>query len=344
MPEIAQKIILKKYEQLSSFKGGLKETFFPIVTRTTRLKVNFQDYISSDGVAPYASLLAKNYKRNKIETREFEIPCISQQTEVDADSAQVVIQGTNPFTLSDTTTPEYLDDFIYGTSELRDRVLRKQELMVSEVLSTGKLETEDVIDYGRDAKYNITADWSDFSARGVTETMDELFALSSATNLSTDGLVLLLGSDSASAFFKNEEVRSILNNLRYKAIDYTPSVVSGSLYTIGSFIFPNIPVPVTVLNYVATYTDDEGVRKHIFPKNSAVFTSTNSPRHSFYGGVAYAKDGQDRVGSMYVVPGDEVLFDDYTGPTKESIFRRAKSRYIPIPSDINHIMHAEIST
>ncbi len=348
MANIEHKTVIQRYEQMSLFRGGVKEIFFPNVHRRYERVIDLSSYISKRGATPFTrGGIAPNYDRNPITSKTVNTIEISEQVAIDNKSTQTVLAGTNPYALSDRLSPQDLDGILYATAELRDRARRKHEVVCCAIMTTGKVEVlGSEIDLERDAKYNITGDWSDLSAGGVEDTLEQFYDLCKQSNLPQDRLVLLLGTNAATAFMRNESIRTILDNRRLDQVDHNPGMMFGSLYRIGTFIFPALPMPVSLLTYTETYQSDSESSEEvpIFPTNSAVFTSLASPRHMFYGGVSYPERTSDRGAKLVTYMGDEALFDTYASNTQLAVYNRVISHFFPLPSNVDHLIHATITT
>lgn len=348
MADIPRSVVTQIYYEVENFKGGLKEVYFPRMHRLTEQRIDLHSYIEKRIAAPFTDGIAPNYKRNAIHSNEFEIPEISQQVIVDNKAMQTVLPGMNPYRQSDTMPPKQFKQILYATKEIRDNIRRTHDIASAEVLTTAKLTlpTSDDLDFNRNGKFNFTADWSDISeaAASVEATLSTFFELSHEANLPQGDLVLLLGAKAAASFMKNKGVQNILDNRRYDAMKYKPGMVMGNVYSLGSFIFPELPLPVQVHTYNETYKQSDGTEAYIFPENSAVFTSLMSPRHTFYGGVSYAQRKGAMNAEEVIYPGDEVLFDVYPSEYQRAVFSRGVSMFLPAPSQADHLLHATITT
>ncbi len=345
MALIDKQTILLKYIQKNGYMGGIKQFFFPIVHKHKRQRVDVNSYLAKRGRAPFIVGATKNLKRNDITSTAYEIPEMGLQTTITDKSLQVILPGTTPYSFEDTMEPAELEGFVEGTEEIRSDVLRTQDIMSSEVMTTGKvnLSNSTSIDFNREDKYNITADWSDVTSDGPTTTMNEFFELAHEANLPQSDFVLLLGSKAHAAFWRNNSIKSVLDNRRYESGKFDPMTMLGStLSETGTFIFPELPIKIRVLSYTETYEAENGDILPIFPDTSAVFTSMQSPRHSFYGGVSNTVDEGDN--SMQIVyEGDECIFDSYSDKSQRATFKRGISRFLPVPSNVNHLIHANVA-
>lgn len=154
-------------------------------------------------------------------------------------SASVKIVPENQAEILSNTDKIIMDEI----AKLKQSVQSTIEWMCAQALSTGKIEIDgDNVHYEYDFgfvdnvhKLNPTADWSTQNAKIVKDIRSWKSKIYNRTRVNPD--ICLLGSDAASAFIENSEVRTSLNTINYRvgALNLNEGAKSGAIY-IGTFL------------------------------------------------------------------------------------------------------------
>jgi hypothetical protein len=158
-------------------------------------------------------------------------------------------------------------------ADLKNRILRREEWMISELLRTGKIQYRDTetgasfeIDLGMGSDFFPTAAtlWTAAGADidGNLEAWSNLIEASTGV----PGQNVILGKTAAAAFRKNADVKKNLDNNNYRAGQLSGDLKARYIGNYAGFDF---------WKYTHAYTKDDASAGDFMPANMAIMTSAN---------------------------------------------------------------------
>jgi len=170
----------------------------------------------------------------------------------------------------------------YKVAELRKSIDRTIELMLAQIVTTGKINLDKFkYDFGVPAS-NITTASTLWDASGVNVYKELLSYVRAYAKL--NGYrpnTIIVGSDAADALMSNSEVQALLNNrnlavggMTNKFMNNDQVIYHGTLTGIGD-----------IYEYIGTYQDDTGAMVDYIPSNTLVLANSDA-FELHYGAIA----------------------------------------------------------
>ena len=172
-------------------------------------------------------------------------------------------------------------------STLKERVIRRQEQMCVEALTTGKLSIVDddvtyEIDYDMPEANFITAaaaaKWSADTSNPIEDIIKYTRLISKKTGVTVDKVIM--GTAAATAYRNNKTVKEQLNLLNYQVGSLQPT--NAANITVGALSLGRLPSGIELIEYTQSYTDYTGTTKEMFDSNSIMLASSQSASRGFY--------------------------------------------------------------
>lgn len=188
-------------------------------------------------------------------------------------------------------------------TELEIRTRRRIEWMCAQVMQNNAITMQEYIDINTpgqikhiqfydgsasEHKYTPQNLWNSADANIIGDVYAMCEMLSDRGMMPTD---LLIGSDVADVFYKNEEIRTMLDkNLAYNFGAVNERITMPGISELGSFNFRGHVLKVIVVGN--KYEDESGKTVSYFPKDAAMVTFPNCGRVA-YGAVTLMPYGKD---------------------------------------------------
>lgn len=305
--------LLMAVESLSPVSSFLRDRYFPTndatdVFSTTDVLIEYKD--GSKKLAPFVAprkggvaVLRKGYSVNR-----YEPPRIAPKRSLSIDDLTQKGFGEALFsklTPAERQTAYMLKDF----DEMSEMITRREEAMAAETLltngcvmkhiadDTGAGEEKEVRFYdgaSNPAQYTPSTDWDKTGAN----ILGDIFAV--AELLSAKGLPatdLIVSPDVGDAILHNEEILKLLDNRNVNVGGIDPQQLPAGITKIARLNAKGHVVDV--LQYTASYTDDNDVDKQYIPAGKAILTAPGCGR-TLYGAVTQLEQSDG-------------LFHTYTG-------------------------------
>lgn len=343
--------LLMAVETLSPVRSFLRDRYFPTndatdVFATADVLVEYKD--GSKKLAPFVAprkggvtILRKGYKVDR-----YEPPRIAPKRALTLDDLEKKGFGEALFsklTPAERQTALMLKDF----DELSDMVARREEAMAAETLLTNGCVMKhiaDDVDSGDDmdirfytgssnpAQYTPGTDWDKPGA----DILGDLFAV--AEFLSAKGLPatdLIVSPDVGSAILHNEEILKLLDNRNVNVGGIDPQTLPAGVTKIARLNAQGHVIDV--LQYTASYTDDEDKDRKFIPSGKAVLTAPGCGR-TLYGAVSQLEQA-DGAFHTYAAKRVPKYYSDVPSNTRE-IYLTSRPLIIPNHKDSWYVINA----
>lgn len=320
----------------------LRDTFFPGYSPFSTKHVLMDFYKNRQRVAPLVAEGSKpvNILRDGYRTEIYTPPFINISRPYDTDLLNTRLPGENVFggmTPEERAVALMQQDF----QELDDMIIRREEVMIAELLQTGAVTVSgyvddtatkvrtDTVDFGFDNVINLsdTDQWSNSDS----DKYDDLYeAVSVVRKAGYNPQVVVLG-EMAWKYLREDEKFMSKMDLRYAqfgAINPQLNIQNGNGY---AYIGRLTELGLDLYQYIAWYYDEtEKKLKPFIEPNKVIVGATNI--------------GEMLYGANTIIPEDSIDFVTVNGPraTKVTVDRNSdtkslivKSRPIPKPFDVS---------
>jgi hypothetical protein len=320
----------------------MRDTFFPSYTTFPTKHVLMDFYKNKQRVAPFVAEGSRpiNIRRDGYRTEVYTPPFINISKPFDVDLLQARLPGESVFNSGITPEDRALLLMQNDYNELDDMVVRREEVMLSELMQTGVVTVTgyvddsatqvrtDTIDFGFENIINLTGSeqWNQSGA-------DPYANLEEAANLVRQGgynpEVAVLGEEAARRLLQNEKIIKLLDVRNAYFGEYNPqlNLQNGNGY---AYLGRLAGIGVDLYQYLAWYYDEttDSLKPYIEPNKV----------------IVGARDlGEMLYGAITLIPEDSINFVTVEAPrvSKVTVNRDSdtkslvlKSRPIPKPFDL----------
>lgn len=255
---------------------------------------------------------AINVERGGYELAEFRPAYIAESRSLTAD--ELAKRGFGePLIVGSTPAQRAIRLLADDIKKLDLRVRRRVEWMCAQVMQNNAITMQEYINIntpgevkhiqfydGSSSEHTYTPQnmWNSADADIIGDVYAMCELLSDRGMVPTD---LLIGADVADVFYKNEELRVMLNKtLAYNFGAVNERIVMPGVNELGTFNFRGHLLRVIVVS--SKYEDDSGRARSYFPKDAAMVTFPNCGRVA-YGAITlmpYGKDNFDTIAKARV--------------------------------------------
>lgn len=170
--------------------------------------------------------------------------------------------------------------------ELDDQINRREEWMVSQALTSGKVEVkgdgvDDVVDFQMDDSHLVTetTKWTDAAADPIANLRN--YKRRIAKDSGRTAAAAVMNGDVADAFLDNEKVKEHLHTRRIDLGMIRPQELPDGVTYLGYLNNPGVDLYV----YEEWYLDDNGEEKPMVPEGSLIMGPTSSRCGMLYGAI-----------------------------------------------------------
>jgi hypothetical protein len=320
----------------------LRDTFFPGFQTFPTKHVLMDFYKNRQKVAPFVAEGSRpvNVRRDGYQTRIYEAPFINLSRPFDVSHLQTRLPGESVFDSGIAPADRALAIMQNDYNELDDMVVRREELMIAELLQSGVVTVTgyvddsatqvrtDTIDYGFENVINLTGSqqWNQSGADPYTD-------LEVGANLVRQGgynpEVVVLGEEAARWLLQNEKILRLLDvrNAFFGEINPQLNLQNGNGY---AYLGRLAGLGLDLYQYLAWYYDEttDTLKPYIEPNKV----------------IIGARDlGEMLYGAITMIPEDSINFVTIEAPraAKVTVNRETdtkslilKSRPVPKPFDL----------
>jgi len=336
-PNYEPRTLLEAFDEGPIAATFLRDTFFGGRDFPPTNLVEFDFRRGRRRMAPFVAPLigGKVMERSGYETRFFRAPRIAPVRALRIPDLEPRLIGETIYegrTAADRAADLLAEDAIF----LDEAITRREEWMCRQVLINGKIKVtadtgyEMEIDYlenssgtPTDNHFPITTKWD---ASG-SDPLADLEAARRAT-IRDSGVspnIVLFGTESKSAFIKNEEVQKQLDLRRFEMGNIEPVIQSDQVVRFGR-------VPgLELYEYSEYFEDDEGALFPMLPPELVFMASTNVPNKIVYGAFTQLEDAKAQRFVTYQTSRIPFIYGD---EENGHLFYRLTSCPLPMPHDV----------
>ena len=223
-------------------------------------------------------------------------------------------------------------------TELREQIVRREELMCTQAIFTGKIPiigdgVNEMIDFHFTNKEEITTStkkWTNAASDPIADLKrwHETVQKTGFTNCN----ICVMGSDAANAFINNEKVMKVLDVKNYNLAVIAPKQLPNGVTYIGTVH----EIGVDIYKYNEWYLDDwtdptKPEDKPLVPANTLALLSTNANYSMYYGAITLITEPN---GNFRTVEGKYVP-DTWTKRKPARRFLNLSSAPLCVPHDVD---------
>lgn len=273
---------------MKPFSTYFVDTFFSKSITSPNNIVMFEKKKEADGIARFVTKYDNGKIVNKlsIDTAGFQIPTTRERMVFSIEEFNhFKTLGTKILNLSSdsgntTKISEFSKWVLENLKTLKIRVIRRQEQMAVEAMTTGKIVIVDgtdtfKIDYGIPTSNIVThstaAKWTADTSDPIEDIIEYSRLVSKNTGINCDRVIM--GSDAAKAYRNNTKVIEKLNTLNYQVGTLQPTN-SANIPQVGAQKFGALPGGFELYEYNQQYTNHAGTTVPMFLPNTVLITSS----------------------------------------------------------------------
>lgn len=295
--------------------------------------------------APYVSrkIGGKIIPNTGYETKTYTPPLLAPEKITTVDDilkrspGETLYNGKSP---AERAVEKMIDDF----QELENIITRREEEMCAEIMTTGKLNIKgdgfsEEIDFGltNTETLSSTKKWSASAAdpmddidRWTEKVREESF---------TNPDIVIMSSNAARAFIRNETVKSLLDVKNYNLGAIAPTMLPGGVSYVGYIGAKNLSIFTYDGRYIDDWTDPEHpVIKPFVPSGKVVVASSAAEYVMAYGGIGVVDDEKKLIG---YAEGKRIP-DTYVMRKPVRRFLNLSSAPMPVPVEANSWFVAQV--
>ncbi len=322
----------------------LRDTFFPAVEPFPTRKIEMDFRKGAYSIAPFVAPLVNgiNMEREGYVTREYEPPTIAPKRVLDPKILEKVTPGETVYSLR---TPEerqqyYIDQ---DMQEMDDAITRREEEMVSQLITTGKIVVrgyygedfskyvENTVDYLFANKEVLSggAAWN----QSTSKKLDDLARAVKAIRKAGYNPTMAIMGDTAWSDYKNDEnIRKMLDTRRIELGMIAPEVRlqnGNGLVYLGDLT----ELGIQLWTYYGFYKDYDGIVKNFIPDDHVVI-APGSIGDIAYAAVTYLEQTSFNDGRYVTYEGTRIprTYINTQSNVKETML---SSKPIPRPFDLD---------
>jgi hypothetical protein len=333
--------VFEKNMPVSTF---LRDTFFPkfetFDTEKVELDVRKGGYIVAPFVAPLVNGILM--ERQGYTTKEYAPPTIAPKRVLDPKILQKTIPGENTHTLM---SPEERQQYYIeqDMQEMDDAISRSEELMIAQVLTTGKINakgyySEDltkyvdiIIDYGFTQK-EVLMDAAKWDQATSTKYADLKRAVTAVRKAGYNPTTIVVGDTAWELLQKDADFMARLDNTRINLGMIAPEVRTqngNGLVYLGDLT----ELGIQLWAYYAWYKDVDGTVKRFIPDDHVVILP-GEVGDIAYGAITYLEQTSFNDGEYVTYEGTRIprTLINQQSNVKEMVL---SSKPIPRPFDVD---------
>lgn len=241
-------------------------------------------------LAPFVSPLheGKVVKREGYSTETFKPPYLKPKRATRAQNFLQRQPGEAVYAGSLTPQQRAARELGKDLTELRESIIRREEWMASQALTTGKVTVsgdgvEAEVDFQMDATHLVTLSGTDLWTDAGSDPIAKLRAwkrmCAQDSGVAPDRVIF--GASVVDAFFHNAKVKDLLDNRRIEIGTIKPSELPDGVTHLGYFADPG----VDIFTYDEWYLDDAGNEQPMVPVDSIIMGSTRAKTVRAYGAI-----------------------------------------------------------
>lgn len=274
-------------ENIVTPKTFLRDTFFGRVETSQTEYVDFDKVSPNRKVAPFVrrEMEGKPVEAYGYSTKIFVPPYVKPKIKTDAGDLFKRAAGE---TIYSDVTPAQRAAAKLGKdlASLIDMVVRREELMCSEIVRTGIATIigdgyNATIDFGmhNDNKIALTGGdrWTESTSTPVDDLEDATELVEEKSGIVPD--VILMGVNAAKDFRKHASVKELLDNRRVEMGEIIPQRLPSGVKYLG--VWDNIDI----YQYSEWYADDAGVLQRTWPADGVLVGSSQNQCAMHYGAI-----------------------------------------------------------
>ncbi|MBP3579004.1 MAG: major capsid protein [Lachnospiraceae bacterium] len=309
-----------------------EETF-----NTESVDVDFRK--GSRKVAPYVSRLigGKVVPNTGYETKTYTPPLVAPEKVTTIDDllkrrpGESIVSGRTP---AERAVLKMSDDF----TELREQIVRREELMCTQAIFTGKIPVigdgvNEVIDFQFTNKEEITTatkKWTNAASDPIADLKRWHEVVQKKGFINCD--ICVMGTDVANAFVNHEKVQKVLDVKNYNLAVIAPKQLPNGVTYIGTIH----ELGMDIYKYNEWYLDDwtnpdAPEDKPLVPVNTLAMLSTNANYSMYYGAITLIDEPN---GNFRTVEGKYVP-DTWTKRKPARRFLNLSSAPLCVPHDVD---------
>jgi len=320
----------------------MRDTFFPDYMTFPTKHVTMDFYKNKQRIAPFVAEGSRpiNIRRDGYKTEIYTPPFINLSKPYDVDLLQTRLPGEYVFDSGITPEDRALVLMQNDYNELDDMVVRKEEVMASELMQTGKLTITgyiddtattvrtDTIDFGFDNEINLTgaAQWNQANAQPYDNIED-------AVNLVRQGgynpEIVILGENAARRVTQNERILNLLDirHAYFGELNPQLNIQNGNGY---AYLGRLAGLGVDLYQYLAWYYDEVTGELKPYVAPDKVIVGARAMGEMLYGAITMIPE--DSINFVTIeAPRASKVTVDRNNDTKSLVL---KSRPIPKPLDV----------
>lgn len=340
------------YKQEKPASTFLRRIFFPITNLLDTPKVEKHFKKGKRRVAPFVSpkVGGKIITNDGFDIHQNAIPTVGVCVKLSAeDEAFTIGLGQNPYSSNPyAKVGEYLKD-------QSDMITRKEQLIIADLLTTGKFTVQEVAPDGTNsgAAYEIDFKMSNIFQAGVGEFADtkiwtdptsdpiadlKKMRLAIWKNAGINPRNTVLSPDMATAFINHPKVKPYLDIKRIETGLIKPEILEPGVLYLG---YIN-ELGMDIYEYQDWYLDEAtNTDKEILPEGSVIMGTTGN--EMLYGAIAiYDRKSDGTLGEPTVYKGERVADSWREGNKSRNLETMAKP--LPYPTDIDGFAYLNLKT
>jgi hypothetical protein len=335
--------VVKKLPPVNNF---LRKTFFRKVLTFATKSVDIDIVKGSRKVAPYVhrKIGGKIVPNTGYTTKSYTPPLVAPEKITTIDDllnrrpGESIVSGMTP---AERAVAKMADDF----TELRDMIARREELMCSQAIFTGKIPIigeglNEEIDFGFTNKEVITVagnKWGASTAKPIADLKrwHETVQKKGFTNCD----MCVMSSDVAAAFLTNDSVIKVLDVKNYNLAIIQPKMLPNGVTYIGTLHGLGMDIYVYNEWYLDDWTDEANpTDMPMVPAGTLSLMSSKEEYAMAYGAITLIEEpnGQFRTVEGQYVP------DSYAKRRPARRFLQLSSAPLPVPTTIDSWFVAQV--
>lgn len=278
------RVLIDVVQQMREPVSFLVDTFFPQTRTFDTEYVEVETYEEVDTISEF---VGDEHPSVKVDSTGYKVQYFKPgriREHTNSTAYEILLKKSFGYNVYNPLPPERRAalEITRKISELVNRRKRLEELMASNLLTTGKLPitgrgVDFELDFGMPETNIITdVDWSDTSSKPDEDIENFRLQIMSASGLEPN--MIVMGEQAYRYFKNNPHIQNLLDNRRIYVGEINPTKPENQpVKRVGDIEGTNIFV------YTGTYLDKNGNRQKFLPTDGVIFGNTNAKTSRNYG-------------------------------------------------------------